>query len=38
MKLATNANEYNNVQRQEEEVVDWEENQKASQIKVMGPS
>ena len=37
MKLATNANEYNNVQRQEEEVVDWEENQKASQIKVMGP-
>ena len=37
MKLATNANEYNNVQRQEEDVVDWQENQKASQVKMMGP-
>ena len=37
MKVATNANEYNNVQRQEEDVVDWEENQKAAQVKVMGP-
>ena len=37
MKLATNANEYNNVQRQEEDVVDWQENQKAAQVKVMGP-
>ena len=37
MKLTTNANEYNNVQRQEEDVVDWQENQKAAQVKVMGP-
>ena len=37
MKVATNANEYNNVQRQEEDVVDWQENQKAAQVKVMGP-
>ena len=37
MKVATNTYEDNNVQRQEEDVVDWEENQKASQVKVMGP-
>ena len=37
MRVATNANEYNNVQRQEEDVVDWQENQKAAQVKVMGP-
>ena len=37
MKLTTNTYEYNNVQRQEEDVVDWQENQKAAQVKVMGP-